>query len=213
MNVHISVLPEIGKQIFTLNTGNLSEERKKLLQQLIDYVLEQLNNNRQVRLNFICTHNSRRSQFAQAWAKALAAYFGIEIGAFSGGVEVTAFNPNAVEALKDSGFLILKQGKENPVYELKFSEELPPLKMFSKEFDDPANPDKGFAAVMTCSDADENCPLVPGAEKRIPLLYKDPKAFDGTARQQEKYKERSVQIAAEMKYVFEKVQQQLSKRS
>jgi arsenate reductase len=44
--------------------------------------------------------------------------------------------------------------------------------------------------------------FIAGAEKRIPITYEDPKAFDNTPQQAEKYQERSLQIATEMLYVF-----------
>ena len=59
---------------------------------------------------------------------------------------------------------------------------------------------------MTCSQAEKDCPFIPGAEKRIPITYEDPKAFDNTPQQAEKYMERSLQIANEMFYVFSKIQ-------
>ena len=55
---------------------------------------------------------------------------------------------------------------------------------------------------MTCTHADENCPFIPGAEKRISLPFEDPKAFDDTSEEAEQYDKRSLQIATEMKYVF-----------
>ena len=58
---------------------------------------------------------------------------------------------------------------------------------------------------MTCSHADENCPFIAGAEKRIPITYEDPKKFDNTPEQLAKYNERSLQIATELFYVFSKV--------
>jgi arsenate reductase len=67
------------------------------------------------------------------------------------------------------------------------------------------NPVSNFAAVMTCSHADENCPFILGTEMRIPVMYEDPKLFDHTVLEKEKYRERSLQIAAEMKYVFSKI--------
>ena len=77
--------------------------------------------------------------------------------------------------------------------------------MFSKLYDDASNPDADFAAVMTCSEADKNCPYIPGAESRIQLLYDDPKEFDGTAEETEKYDERASQIAAELFYFFAQI--------
>ena len=58
---------------------------------------------------------------------------------------------------------------------------------------------------MTCDHASENCPIVPGAEKRISITYLDPKISDGTPEQKAVYEERSLQIATEMKYVFSQV--------
>ena len=58
---------------------------------------------------------------------------------------------------------------------------------------------------MTCSHAEENCPYIPGTEARIPVMYDDPKAFDGTALETAKYDERCQQIAAEMFYVFSQI--------
>ena len=55
---------------------------------------------------------------------------------------------------------------------------------------------------MTCNSADEACPIVFGAELRIPVKYEDPKVFDGTEKQEKKYAERSLEIAQEMWWVF-----------
>ena len=71
--------------------------------------------------------------------------------------------------------------------------------------DDNFNPKSEFAAIMTCDSANEACPFVPGAEKRISITFDDPKVFDNTLQQKEKYKERSLQIAAEMFYVFSQI--------
>jgi arsenate reductase len=77
-------------------------------------------------------------------------------------------------------------------------------------YDDPINATKDFAAVMTCDHADENCPFIPGAEKRFPLRFEDPKSFDGTVQEEEMYTQRSHQIGAELFFLFEKVSKQSS---
>ncbi|WP_422355455.1 protein-tyrosine-phosphatase [Roseivirga pacifica] len=183
----------------------ISAERKSILQPLINYVQTKLDSGEAVNLNFICTHNSRRSQFSQIWAQAAADYFGIPIKSLSGGVEVTAFNERAVEAIKRNGFRVSSKGQTNPVYFVFNSDDNEPLSAFSKLYDDSVNRTDKFAAVMTCSHADENCPFIPGTEKRISVTYEDPKAFDGTAEEAEKYDERSLQIASEMHYVFSNI--------
>jgi arsenate reductase len=120
-------------------------------------------------------------------------------------VEVTAFNERAVASLRRSGFRVISEGDSNPRYTVSYSEDRPPIRAYSKLYDDPSNDAQGFAAVMTCSDADENCPFIPGTEARIPVRYKDPKEFDGTPEEALKYDERSLQIASEMFYVFSQI--------
>ena len=183
----------------------IADQRKEVLQVLIDYIRRKVDQNQEINLNFICTHNSRRSQFSQIWAKVAAAFHGIDINSYSGGVEVTAFNERAVASIKRFGFKVSKEGVGNPKYFVFFSDDEDPIVTFSKVYDNPANAPKGFAAVMTCSHADENCPFIPGAEARIPVRYEDPKAFDDTEKEAEMYDTRSLQIASEMLYVFMRI--------
>jgi arsenate reductase len=124
----------------------------------------------------------------------------------SGGTEATALFPSAAEALESSGFKIDKLSDEtNPVYAIKYAKTTHAVIGFSKTFDADFNPETEFAAIMTCSSADKGCPFIAGAEKRIPITFEDPKAFDNTPQQTEKYKERSLQIATELKFVFSKI--------
>jgi arsenate reductase len=181
------------------------QERRNILQVLIDYIQGKKVAGAEINLNFICTHNSRRSQFTQVWAAVAAHAFGIEVTCLSGGVEVTAFNERAVESLRRFGFLIQSEGGENPIYSLEYALNTEPLKMFSKLFDHKVNQKAKFAAVMTCNHADENCPFIPGTEQRISVNYDDPKEFDGTSIEAKMYDERSSQIASEMFYVFSKI--------
>ncbi len=159
------------------------------------------------RLTFICTHNSRRSHLAQIWAQAAAAHYGVpHVATFSGGTESTAFNPRAVAALKRAGFDIPEpEAAPNTRYRVAFSEGAEPLVCFSKVYTDAPKPAGEFCAVMTCSDADENCPMVAGAAARFAIPYDDPKAFDGTPQETEKYDERCRQIAREMLYLMSRV--------
>jgi arsenate reductase (thioredoxin) len=183
----------------------ISEARKAILQELVDYIQQKKDQNQEINLNFICTHNSRRSQFSQIWGKVAAAVYGTDIQSFSGGVEVTAFNERAVESIKRFGFKVSQQGEINPKYFVRYSDDENPIVAFSKVYDDSTNAQHGFAAVMTCSHADENCPFIPGAEARIPMRYEDPKAFDDTDEEALMYDTRSLQIASELLYVFSKI--------
>jgi arsenate reductase len=200
-----TLLPELEKTLDQAQSLHISEERKEILKVLIDYIQSKIDQEKEVNLNFICTHNSRRSQFSQIWAQTAGDYFNIPVNCYSGGVEVTAFNERAVESIKRSGFKVSSKGTDNPTYFILNSDEGKPISTFSKLFNDPINRADQFAAVMTCSHADENCPFIPGTEKRIPVRYEDPKAFDDMPEEAEKYDERSMQIASEMFYVFSKI--------
>ena len=184
---------------------NIPLSRKLLLTEITDYIKSKIDNNQEINLNFICTHNSRRSQLSQVWAKVASVYYGIEINSYSGGVEVTAFDERAIDSLVRSGFSILSENSINPKFEISYLENENPIIAFSKLFDDDFNKADYFAAIMTCSDADENCPHIAKAEKRIPLRYDDPKSHDDTPIESEKYDERSLQIASEMFYVFSQI--------
>ncbi|MGN8224287.1 protein-tyrosine-phosphatase [Gracilimonas sp. BCB1] len=186
--------------------GSIPDTRKKTLMKLSAYIKTKTENDQVAKLNFICTHNSRRSHLAQIWTSVAAHHFGIEnIETYSGGTEATAFNPRAVAAIERAGFKVDNPGGDNPEYRVTFGEDAEPLICFSKKFDDDVNPDTSFAAVMTCSDADENCPFVPGTEFRISVTYRDPKESDGTHKEKEIYDERCLQIATEMFYMISEV--------
>ncbi|MDD3722933.1 MAG: protein-tyrosine-phosphatase [Lutibacter sp.] len=198
---------QIKNTIASLNLDTISNERKQTLQPLIDYIQSKVNENKNANLNFICTHNSRRSHLSQVWAQAAAHFYQLKnVFCYSGGTEATALFPMAAKTLEQAGFEIevLSEDK-NPVYAIKYTENEHPIIGFSKTFDHSFNPKSEFAAIMTCSHADANCPFIAGAEKRIPIKYDDPKEFDNTPKQAEKYKERSNQIATEIVYVFSKI--------
>lgn len=203
----MKIYEQIEATIANLDTTNISSERKEILQLLIDFVQTKVDANEIVNLNFICTHNSRRSHLSQIWAQTLASYHNItNVTTYSGGTEATAMFPKVAETLVKAGFSIEKLSQENnPVYAINYAENAHPIIGFSKKYDDSFNPTSAFAAIMTCSQADKGCPFIFGAEKRIPITYEDPKLFDGKENQAEKYEERSLQIATEMLYVFSSI--------
>ena len=197
-----NIFPELSSKIKELEKLSISEERKKVLQPLVEFISKEIDSEDTLQLNFICTHNSRRSQLAQAWAMAASDYYNVPARCFSGGTEATAFFPQAIVTLSDSGFGIDEKPGDNP--QITVDTGASSKTFYSKIFDDEQNPTKNFAAVMTCSHADENCPFIVGAESRIPLNYEDPKSFDDTPEMAEKYMERSDQIGSEMLYAFQK---------
>lgn len=185
----------------------IPDPRKQLLEKISQYIITKRKENKSVNLVYICTHNSRRSHFGQIWSSIAANYYGIKnVSTFSGGTEATAFNINAINAIKRVGFEVKAINIEkNSTYHIVFDEKENPIICFSKVYDDAKNPQKEFAAIMTCSDAEENCPFIPGVELRIGTTYNDPKEFDNTPLQDQKYDERCRQIALETLYVFSKV--------
>lgn len=185
----------------------ISAERKGALRELVDFVSERVRDQEKARLTFICTHNSRRSHISQLWAQTAAYYYRVPgIETYSGGTESTAFNPRAVAAMRRAGFLIDAPNESgNPTYQVRFEPGMAPIECFSKVYDETPNPTEDFAAIMTCSSADEACPVVFGSAAHISLPFEDPKAFDGTDQETEKYDERCRQIAREMLYVFSSV--------
>lgn len=185
----------------------IPSERKEILEKITNYIALKSSDNGSVNLIYICTHNSRRSHFGQIWAHVAADYYHISnVKTFSGGTEATAFNQHAIQALNRVGFKIEQMDvTENPTYHVMHSDEYTPSICFSKVYDHQLNPKENFSAIMTCGDAEENCPFIPGVELRIGTTYEDPKAFDNTAQQDEKYDERCRQIAREAMYVFSKI--------
>lgn len=201
------VFQEINNTVKGLSNAQILEERKASLQPFIDSIQSKVTEGKNIHLNFICTHNSRRSHLSQIWAQTAAHYFGIKnVHCYSGGTEATAMFPMVEKTLEKQGFQIAKLSNEdNPVYAIKYANNEHPIIGFSKKYNHSFNPTNEFAAIMVCSHADENCPFIIGCQSKFTVCYKDPKAFDNTPQQAEKYIERSNQIASEMLYVFSQI--------
>lgn len=204
-----SVNPTLAKYIAECEKdfSKIPAERKADLEKITAFIQSKVDAKQPIQLIYICTHNSRRSHFGQIWGATAAAYYGIKnVETFSGGTEATAFNERAVAACKRAGFEVLKTDEsKNPVYEVRYEANAKPLIAFSKKYDDKANPQKDFCAIMTCTSADAACPVVLGASKRVSIPYEDPKAFDGKPEESAMYDARCKQIATETLYVFSKI--------
>lgn len=177
-------------------------QRQAVLCRLGDYLTAKERAGETARVVVICTHNSRRSHMGQLWLMAAAAHYGLHhVQAFSGGTEATAFNPRAVAAMRRAGFRIDMLGDGgNPTYRAAWDDAHDPILMWSKRFDEAVPPGLPFAAVMVCSEADEACPVVPGADARFSLPFNDPKHFDGTPLETEKYDEACHLIARDFAF-------------
>ena len=198
---------EIEDLINSLDVSTIKEDRNDVHHRLTKYIQEKVDIKEDVNLNFICTHNSRRSHLSQVWAQTMATYFKIpQVNCYSGGTEATAIFPMTATTLRNHGFVFqtLVEGT-NPIYAIKHSPNRQPTLGFSKTYNDDFNPSSDFAAILTCSEADRDCPFIPDADVRIPLTFDDPKEYDTTPLQAEKYNERSLQIATELYNIFSKV--------
>ncbi|WKN40491.1 protein-tyrosine-phosphatase [Tunicatimonas pelagia] len=196
-------------QTATEEYNQITAQRKADLQEVSSYVSQKLSAKKTTNLVVICTHNSRRSHFGQFWLQAATYYYHLpNIRTFSGGTEATAFHPNAVAALERAGvnFSQTDKSSSNPQYLASWDNDHPAIPMFSKKYDHSENPRSLFAAIMVCSDADEACPFIPGADARFSLPYQDPKQYDNTPQEREQYDERCRQIAREMLYAMSSVQ-------
>lgn len=186
----------------------IDADRRQVLDRIATFIAGRRADRAPVRLTFICTGNSRRSHLGQIWAAAAAAHFGIGgVETYSGGTEASAFDPRAIAAIERAGFSVERPAEtdDNPRYRVWFASDQAPIESFSKRYDDVGNPRDRFVAVMTCREADGDCPLVSGAELRVSLPYDDPKVADGTPEEAARYDERSRQIATEMLYLFSRV--------
>ncbi|MCA9265847.1 MAG: protein-tyrosine-phosphatase [Planctomycetales bacterium] len=183
--------------------------RQEELRRVAAYIGDQLGNTGSAKLTFICTHNSRRSHLSQIWAKVAADVYGLSgVETFSGGTEATAFNPRSVAALRRAGLDIESHDNEadNPCYQVRHADGVAAQKCFSKVYDQPPNPTSHYCAIMTCSQADDACPVVRGCDLRAPIRYEDPKIADDTPEEAATYDERARQICREMLFMMDSVE-------
>ncbi len=189
----------------------VSAERKVVLNEIVAGIASRLDARKTAELTFICTHNSRRSHMSQIWAQTAAYYYGLDkVHAFSGGTEATACNCRTVTAMRRAGFAITDATKgDNPLYLVRYADDRPAIRAYSKLYNANANPRRDFIALMTCSVADKTCPVVKGAIARYAIHYADPRLCDDTPTETAAYNERCREIAREMFYIMSEVRRQM----
>ncbi len=193
---------KILKLIELMDYNSIRNDRKDVLKDLAIAVKNRLDNETEVNVTFICTHNSRRSQMAQVWAVIAAQQYRIKINAFSGGTEVTTTAPQVLDTFEYFGFEVNRSETSNGKHKVNFGNNGQNIKLHSKLYHDSSNPKRNFIAVMTCSDADENCPIVVGCSKRVALTYNDPKRFDGSILEKTMYQNEAFRIGTEIMFAF-----------
>ena len=200
------ILKEYTKTILKNIDLGLEKNRKDKLVKLAQVIKRNHEQQNIVKIIFICTHNSRRSQFSQVWAYVSSLYFKLDFIEFcSGGIEVDSVNLNVINSLINSGLKIEKTHNNKVIYLLKSFKKDKGINLYSKVYDSKLNPSKHFIAIMTCSDADQMCPVIKGADKKISLPYSDPRVADNTGLEKEVYNQTCSIIAKEMFYLMKQV--------
>lgn len=103
-----------------------------------------------IRIMFLCTGNSCRSQIAEGFAKALG---GETFEVYSAGLEPQGVNPKAVEVMKESGVDITQQT----------SDEIDPELLDGMDY-----------GITLCGHANERCPITPAHVQRLHWPFDDP---------------------------------------
>lgn len=201
--------PDITKFIESLDSKKLSEARKDILKQLAKVIKHKLDEDEKAELLFVCSHNARRSAYAEVWATAMAHYFNnSQIKSYSCGTEATHTHPQVIHTLRLQGFKIAKPVQQNnPTYAVGFSSVHPDKELFSKDMHHQTLSAIEPIAAMVCSEASESCPVIPKAIARIAVPYEDPRVFDEHPDKEQVYIKTSKLIATELKYLFKKVSQ------
>lgn len=209
---HSSLLPSLRPYVAQVanELDLVPAERKAVLDEIARSIAARLDAGKPAQLTFICTHNSRRSHMSQIWASTAAYYYGLDqVSAYSGGTEATACNCRTVTAMRRAGFEITDGTTgENPVYLVRYAEDRPAIRAYSKLYNTDANPRRDFIALMTCSSADKSCPVVNGAIARYAIHYSDPRLCDDLPTETAAYNERCREIGREMFYIMASAKQQ-----
>ena len=207
--------PELQRTLsfFICDPIALPADREVRIGSIAEWIREHFRHHRSLDLVFICTHNSRRSQFAQVWASFAASYHGLPIRCRSAGTEVTEVALPVVDALEHAGFRIgimedhFNVDPRQVRYTVNWADDDRPVQLYSKMLDLSGEPKRHCAAISVCSSAEQNCPIIPGIDRRFSLPYSDPKESDGMANEAITYRERSMEIAREMFKLMELVSQ------
>jgi len=213
--------PKVATHADLLATSfdTIDEIHREAGDKLVEWVVKQYKPGQPLHVTVICTGNSRRSILGATMGNIAAAYHGMpEVRFHSGGTAPTAFNPRTIAALKEIGVEVEPTGSEaprgepktaNPVYTVRWGSGLETTE-FSKTYFGEANPQGGFAALLVCGEADAGCPVVKGAAVRISMPYLDPKIYDDSMYEAQKYAERRDDIGRLMLCVMMQARNRLS---
>lgn len=164
----------------------------------LDGIKSRLEDIRSGTICFVCTHNSRRSQFAQFWFDNIAQANNLSWNVLSAGTEATAVYPSVITALEHDGITLQYENKVNPHYTSTAIRH--PL--YSKTIEELSSTVNIDLAITVCDHADQNCPIIPNVRERSHLPYIDPKHSDGSNHEASTYLETSRMVRQEMQYLL-----------
>lgn len=183
--------------------NQIPEAHRKSLEELGNYLFTKTQGDKDINVLLISRHNSRRSHMGQLWLMTAAEYYGIQdVHIFSGGIEPTELDSRVIRALKKCGFKVAGSSRTaNPTYVISNGSGNSYM-VFAKQYNGRENPSSNFVAVVLSEVANNTLETVPGADKKIPVLYQDLEHFDDTPEEEQKYDEGCRQIARDMFYVM-----------
>jgi arsenate reductase len=141
--------------------------------------------NPKIKILFLCTGNSCRSQMAEGWARALK---GDVVDAYSAGVEPHGMNPRAVRAMREAGVDISSH--------------------HSKHTDELKNVQLDYV-VTVCDHAHESCPIYPGKTKVVHVGFDDPPVLAKDAQSDDQAMPHYRRVRDEIKAFIERLPQAL----
>ena len=180
----------LDKYIDNLDDIILRDYQKRRVKKISEELRGEINSCNKI--VFICTHNSRRSQLCEVWGSILSKRFNLDLSFFSAGTEKTEVCGEAIKSLERAGIEIGIGGKIKLMHNQ--------IELHSKTLDEIKEDE--FIAIMTCSDAEKNCPVEPRSKKNIKLFYDDPKKYDGTIEASVEYDKTCRLIASELNAIF-----------
>jgi hypothetical protein len=189
----------------------IPEERRYRLNEMVYYLEDQRKQKAPTQITFISTNEATVSQMAQAWSKAAAYYFGFtDFQPYSGGLNPDLISENTIIALEKAGFIVYKSDVGGlSVYRIKYSYNLDPIIAFPKKISHTKNPGDNFMAVILDGNADLNINNIEGTYNRLFLEYEDPKGYEGSEIEKDKFNESCKNVAVEMFYVFSQLHNRL----
>jgi arsenate reductase len=151
----------------------------------LEFLWTEMTNKKKLRILYLCTGNSCRSQMAEAFTLHLK---GDQIEALSAGVAPKGIDPRAIKAMSEDGIDISRQG--------------------SKSVDQVIN--QKFDYVVTlCDNAQRTCPSFPGTTRVIHVGFDDPPKLAATARDEQEAMLHYRRVRDEIKAFVESLPQSL----